>query len=160
MPRDAITPGSLIIFFDGVCGFCNGTVRFVARRDREDRFRFAPLQGELARELLLGHDADPAALDSMYVLADYGLPTESLHDRADGVIVVLSELPGFWWISILLRLVPRSLRNWAYESFVARRYQWFGKLDQCPIPEPHERKKFVDIGAGEPPDSSASQISA
>ncbi|HEY3227320.1 MAG TPA: DCC1-like thiol-disulfide oxidoreductase family protein, partial [Planctomycetota bacterium] len=41
-----------LILYDGVCALCNALVRFVLPRDRKDRFRFAPLQGETARGLL------------------------------------------------------------------------------------------------------------
>ena len=33
-----------VILYDGVCGFCDRTVRFVLQRDPDARFRFAPLQ--------------------------------------------------------------------------------------------------------------------
>ena len=41
-----------LILYDGVCGLCNGLVQFVLPRDRKDRFRFAALQSNLAREVL------------------------------------------------------------------------------------------------------------
>ena len=145
MPRDAITPGSVIVFYDGICGFCNGAVRFVAHRDRRDRFRFAPLQGELANELLLGHDTEPSGADSIYVLVDYGLPTERVFSRASGILRILAELGGPWSAAVVLRLIPRRWLDRGYDKFAAQRYRLFGKLAQCPIPEPHERKKFVDL---------------
>jgi predicted DCC family thiol-disulfide oxidoreductase YuxK len=39
-------------------------------------------------------------------------------------------------------LVPRFLRDWAYEAFAARRY-WFGQSDSCRIPTPELRRRFV-----------------
>lgn len=148
MPRDAITPGSVIVFYDGVCGFCNRTVRFIARRDRRDRFRFAALQGQLAAELLLGHDANPAALDTFYVLVDYGLPTERVYSRARGVLRMFHELGGLWALVGLLRIFPESILNAAYDSFAARRYRLFGRHENCPLPGPGMRRKFVDTAAG------------
>ena len=44
--------GQPIIFFDGVCAMCNTFVEVVVRADRRGIFRFAPLQGETARQLL------------------------------------------------------------------------------------------------------------
>ena len=147
MPRDAITPGSVIVFYDGVCGFCNGTVRFVARRDRRDRFSFAPLQGPLAKELLLGHEANPAELDTMYVLVDYGLPGERVYARAQGILRVLRELGGLWSLVGLARVLPNPILDWAYQKLVENRYRIFGRHDQCPLPPPELRRKFVDTGA-------------
>ncbi|HUG94320.1 MAG TPA: DUF393 domain-containing protein, partial [Planctomycetaceae bacterium] len=47
-----------IVFFDGVCGLCNGFVDFALPRDRRGRLLFAPLQGETAREMLGRRDAE------------------------------------------------------------------------------------------------------
>ena len=41
-----------IIFFDGVCGMCNRFVDLMLRADRKAIFRFAPLQGQTAQQLL------------------------------------------------------------------------------------------------------------
>ena len=41
-----------IIFFDGYCGLCNFFVTTVIKLDKKRMFRYAPLQGELAKELL------------------------------------------------------------------------------------------------------------
>ncbi len=144
MPRDAITPGSVIVFYDGVCGFCNATVRFVAQRDKRDRFRFAPLQGAFASELLLAHDANPDQLDTVYVLVDYGLSDERVYSRARGILRVLEELGGAWSILALLRVLPDFLLDWGYRSLAVNRYRIFGKLDQCPLPSPGLRRKFVN----------------
>ena len=149
MPRDAITPGSVIVFYDGVCGFCNGAVRFVAERDRDDRFRFAPLQGALAHELLLAHDVNPAALDTIHVLVDYGLPDERVYSRADGIARVFRELGGLWTVLSVIGLLPEPILNRLYHAFAERRYRMFGKLEQCPIPAADIRRKFVEPGVGE-----------
>lgn len=149
MPRDAITPGSVIVFYDGVCGFCNGTVRFLARRDRRDRFRFAPLQGAFAKELLLAHDVNPDDLDTMIVLVDYGLSAERVYTRARGALRVVQELGGLWSVFGCLALLPSGLLDAGYRILAKNRYRIFGKLDHCPIPSPNLRRKFVEPSGSE-----------
>ena len=153
MPRDAITPGSVIVFYDGVCGFCDWAVRFIAPRDTEDRFRFAPLQSSLAAELLLAHDVDPGELDTMLVLVDYGLPAERVFSRAGAVLRVFEELGGFWALLGVFHVLPKVLLDWGYENFAKRRYAIFGKSDHCPLPAPSLRRKFVDAGQTDAPPS-------
>lgn len=151
MPRDAVPPGSVVVFYDGVCGFCNGAVRFLARRDRGDRFRFAPLQGDFAREVLLGHDIEPNCLDTMYLLVDYGLPSERAFARAGAALGALRELGGVWAVlAAVAWLFPESLLNGAYRVVAGNRYRLFGRHEQCPLPSPQMRRKFVDIAAGTP----------
>lgn len=142
--RDAVPPGSVIVFYDGVCGFCNGVVRWLAERDRADRFRFAPLQGPLARELLLAHDANPDQLDTMYILVDYGLPDERVFSRARGLLRVCRELGPPWSALAILAILPAPLLDLGYRLLAGNRYRIFGKYDQCPIPPPRLRRKFVE----------------
>ncbi|MBV8227658.1 MAG: DUF393 domain-containing protein [Verrucomicrobia bacterium] len=44
-----------ILFFDGVCGFCNKTVDFVLRADRNRVFLYSPLQGETFGRITQNH---------------------------------------------------------------------------------------------------------
>ncbi len=50
---DSLT-GSILIY-DGLCGFCNRTVRWLLKRDKANQFRFAPQQSRWAEETLLRH---------------------------------------------------------------------------------------------------------
>ena len=53
--RNAIE-GRALLLYDGVCALCNGVVQFLMKRDRLDRFRYAPLQSSLGREVLARFD--------------------------------------------------------------------------------------------------------
>ncbi|MDX5320386.1 MAG: DCC1-like thiol-disulfide oxidoreductase family protein, partial [Bacteroidota bacterium] len=41
-----------ILFFDGYCHFCHGSVRFIQKMDFRHRIFFAPLSGTTAAQLL------------------------------------------------------------------------------------------------------------
>ena len=60
-----------ILLYDGVCGLCNWTVQFILRRDGAGVFRFAALQGELAKRILARHGADAGALAAVVVVVDF-----------------------------------------------------------------------------------------
>ncbi len=141
--------GRPVIFYDGVCGFCNRVVRRTIRRDPEGLFRFAPLQGELARAALARHGVTlPAAgssdLGTFYLLLDPGGPGERLLARSEAVLFILRHLPKHSLAAGLYLLLPRLLRDALY-NFVARhRYRWFGRYDACPLPRPEERARFLE----------------
>jgi predicted DCC family thiol-disulfide oxidoreductase YuxK len=126
-----------VIFFDGVCGLCNHWIDFVLARDRKGLFRFAPLQGETARDRL-----GPAAGESLssVVLLD----ATGTYRKTDAVWRMLVHLGSVWrcagW---MLRLIPRPIRNWVYDVIARHRYQWFGQKDVCRLPTPAERQLFL-----------------
>ena len=56
-----------VLLYDGLCGFCDGTVQFVLARDPDGSMKFATLQGEFAARIL---QQQPELQD--YRLADPG----------------------------------------------------------------------------------------
>ncbi len=126
-----------ILFFDGVCGLCNRFVDFVLRADRRRTLRFAPLQGETARQYGIPRPPDPLDWSLLY------LDEHGLHDQSDATLEVLRRLGGGWRVASLLRLVPRPVRNRAYRFVARRRYRWFGRRPECRVPGPHERERFL-----------------
>jgi predicted DCC family thiol-disulfide oxidoreductase YuxK len=134
-----------ILLYDGVCGLCNRFVQFVLKRDRRDRFRFAALQSDFARKILERHGIHALDLDTVYLVTSYDEPGESLLNRSDAAIAVLSQVGGFWGLQAgFLRLLPRAVRDWYYNQIARNRYRVFGKYDACPIPDPKDRHKFLD----------------
>lgn len=126
-----------VVFFDGVCGLCNRTVDFVLARDREQRFRFSPLQGETARRLL--GEADTESLGTLVLLDERGT-----HRRSTAVVRILRGLGGVWGVlGALLWLIPRPLRDLGYRLVAKSRYRWFGRKESCRMPTPQERSRFL-----------------
>jgi predicted DCC family thiol-disulfide oxidoreductase YuxK len=136
-----------ILFYDGVCGLCDRTVQFVLRHDRAGRFRFATLQSGVARAILTRHGRDARDLDTMYLVLDADTPGERLLCKSDGILAVLRELGGSWRLLAAAQLVPRGLRDWAYDWVARNRYRWFGRYDHCALPRPEVRERFLDSGS-------------
>jgi predicted DCC family thiol-disulfide oxidoreductase YuxK len=57
-----------VVLFDGVCNLCTGTVQFLIRRDPKGLFRFAPLQSDVAGDLLAEHGLEGHDLDSIVLI--------------------------------------------------------------------------------------------
>ena len=128
-----------VILFDGVCGFCQGTVQFILARDPGGRFHFSALQSEHAKALLENHPEVPRDLDTI-VLVECG----RAYLRSDAVLRIVCQLPGAWKLARLLLGIPRPIRDSLYRSLAQRRYRWFGKLDACPLPSAETRSRFLD----------------
>ncbi|MGA2569318.1 MAG: DCC1-like thiol-disulfide oxidoreductase family protein [Terracidiphilus sp.] len=140
--------GRVICLFDGECGFCRSMVRWLLRRDRKDRLRFAPLAGAKAAAFLgrHGYAAPDAAIsgNTIVVVRDAeGAPEEVLM-RSDAVVALLSELPQPWMtVAAVLRHVPQPVRNWGYRLIARGRHRISGQIESCPLPTAEERRWFL-----------------
>ncbi|MBC7921919.1 MAG: thiol-disulfide oxidoreductase DCC family protein [Ferruginibacter sp.] len=127
-----------VVLFDGVCNFCNATINFVIDHDRANRFVFAPLQSEAGRQLLQTNGLDAAKLDSVVLLKN-GV----VHQKSDAALQIVRELDGPWSLLYVFRILPRFLRNFAYDILARNRYRWFGRRDSCRMPTPELRQRFL-----------------
>lgn len=131
-----------ILLYDGVCGFCNSTIRFIIDRDRRKTMRFAPLQGEYARTVMERHPR-LRSIDSL-ILIEHVSGQERISYRSDGALRVASYLGGGWRLFLLFRMIPRPVRDGAYDLFARFRYSLFGRYDTCPIPDAELRSRFIE----------------
>ena len=132
-----------IVLFDGVCALCDGTVRLLLRLDRHERLRFAPLQGESAREILSRHPGADRSLSTILYARAVGTPEETVLERSDAVFAMLHDVGGVARLAGVLRIVPRALRDATYELIADHRYRWFGKYEACRLPRPGEQNRFL-----------------
>ena len=139
--------GRALMLYDGLCGLCNKTVRWVTQRDHADRFRFAPQQSALAAAILSRHGIDQEAMlksNSVYLVLDAGSAQERLLSQSDVTVNLLLQLGGPWRVfGYLLRAVPSFLRNAAYRLFARNRYRMTSRYDFCPLPAAADRMKFI-----------------
>lgn len=133
-----------IILFDGQCGLCTRSVRFIAARDRAGTFRFAPLHGPTAaREcarLGVTHPIPPNADPGTMILIE----SHRALTHSDAVLAIATRLTLPWRLFTVLRVFPRPLRDGVYRWVARNRYRWFGSSDRCPMPTPELRARLLD----------------
>jgi len=127
-----------VILFDGVCNFCNGAVNFVISRDRDGYFKFAALQSAVGEELLDKHRIDKVETDSVVLIED-----DKAYLHSSAALRIVRRLPGLWPILYGLIIVPKGIRDWAYRLFAKHRYRLFGRREECMIPTPEIRTRFL-----------------
>lgn len=125
---------------------CNRLNQFVLKRDKQERFQFAALQSDYAREVLERHSADPSDLDTLYVLTDIGGPHERARSMARAALFILWTIGGVWRLSCVLSIFPTFLLNIGYRIVAGNRYRLFGKSEQCMLPDPKWQDRFIDAG--------------
>lgn len=81
---------------------------------------------------------DPTQMKTFVVIAD-----GRAYVRSDAAIRVARFLRGAWKLLGVVRIVPRSIRDYAYDVVARNRYRWFGRHDACIAPTPELRDRFL-----------------
>jgi len=146
----AYPPGQHVLLYDGLCGLCQHTVRWLLRHDPEGRLLFAPQQGPLAAEVLARHPQTGVAIrdqgGSAVLVSNFSGPQESLTLHSDAMLGCLTVLGGAWaLLARVARLIPHTLRDACYHWLARNRIRLFGSAELCALPTPAERARFLGI---------------
>lgn len=131
-------PGDRVVLFDGVCKLCNGWAKFLIRHDRAQRFKLASVQSAQGQAILLHFGLPTEHFDTMAYVED-GV----LFVRSDAVLRIAAQLPVPWRWAACLRVLPRALRDWAYDRIALNRYRLFGRYDVCLLPSADHDGRFL-----------------
>jgi predicted DCC family thiol-disulfide oxidoreductase YuxK len=126
-----------IVIFDGFCNFCSRTVDIIINADKNDHFRFVASQSESGRALLLKYGITEV---TSVCLIEHDI----VYLKSDAALEIAKKLSVPWrWISIF-KIVPLAVRDAVYSFIAARRYRWFGKRENCRVPDEKYRSKFIE----------------
>ena len=127
-----------VILFDGVCNLCSGSVQFILKRDKEKKFLFASLQSAYGQKILQQFDLPVDNFNSFILYQDRKIFTKST-----GALKMFEQLNGWKWVKIFWA-VPRFIRDGVYSLIANNRYKWFGKKEECWIPTPELKARFLE----------------
>jgi predicted DCC family thiol-disulfide oxidoreductase YuxK len=128
----------MIVFFDGVCNLCTNSVKFIIERDDKNVFRFSSLQSDFAKRTL--NLPELGEIPQSLIL----LKENKIHTKSTAALLIAKELKGAWPLFTVFLLVPSSIRNFIYDWVAKNRYSWFGKNENCMIPTPELRQRFLE----------------
>lgn len=127
-----------IILFDGLCNFCDRSVQFVLKRDSKDHYLFASLQSDTTKEFLKNQDEKLRNTDSILLVTK-----DRILIKSSAALKIATKLDGFWFLSSIFFIIPKVVRDIAYDMIAKRRYRWFGKYDTCKVPTEKQADKFL-----------------
>ena len=127
-----------IILFDSVCNLCSAWVRFVYRRDTQQKFKFASVQSHTGKSLLVWGGLPTDYYDTM-VYIEHG----SIYTRSTAFLKIVQHFPFPWPGLYAGALIPRILRDWLYNRIALNRYRLFGKTAVCFTPSDDLSKRFL-----------------
>jgi predicted DCC family thiol-disulfide oxidoreductase YuxK len=128
-----------LILFDGVCKFCHASVNFVIKRDKNDHFRFCPIQSAMGQLLMEKHDLLDDQLTSMILVQD-----GKAYCKSCAALHIARQLAYPWPLLYGFIVLPELLRDGVYDFIGRHRYRWFGKYDHCIVADSTIRDKFIE----------------
>lgn len=128
------------VFYDGHCGLCHGTIRWLLAEDGAGALHYAPLQSA-AFAKVVPEEQRQNLPDSVAVVLDTG----ALLTRSTGIIYLLKRLGGLWRVlGWGLGLIPAVVRDLVYRGVAASRHAIFKAPEAvCPILPVHLRERFL-----------------
>jgi predicted DCC family thiol-disulfide oxidoreductase YuxK len=84
------------------------------------------------------HGFSPDALDSIILVQG-----EMIFTQSGAALRIAKELSGLWPLLYAFIVVPPFLRNVIYDLVSRNRYRLFGKREECMIPTPELRLRFI-----------------
>lgn len=129
-----------IILFDGVCNLCSTAVQFVIKNDKKDLFRFVALQSNLGQRIVKHIGIDTKTTDSI-ILYEPGI---AYYIKSEAALEIAKYLSGGLALLSIFKVLPTALKDSLYDYIARNRYKWYGKKDNCMIPTPELKSKFLD----------------
>ena len=127
-----------IIFYDGLCAMCNRFIRILITLDKKEKFLLAPIQGKNGKILQKKFSKELKGIDSVIFY------NKKVYTKSSAVINILSELGGIYKLAYIFNIIPSFISDYIYDYIARNRFQWFGKLDKCPMPEKKNISRFLD----------------
>ncbi|TCK69264.1 putative DCC family thiol-disulfide oxidoreductase YuxK [Winogradskyella wandonensis] len=130
-----------LILFDGICNLCNSSVLYVIKRDKNNKFLFAPLQSAIGEAIINEFNIDTNQTDSILL---YNPSEQKIFSKSTAALKIAKDLTFPIKLLSVFLVFPSVLRNWFYNYIAKNRYKWYGKRESCMIPTPELKAKFLD----------------
>lgn len=126
-----------IVLFDGSCGLCNKSIKFIIRHEKKKELYFSALQSEFGTSVLkhfglVGQDS--------IVFIENG----KAFIKSGAAIRICKYLKIPWPMIMGFIIVPPFIRNFFYDFIARNRIKWFGVAEYCEMITPELRKRFLD----------------
>ena len=127
-----------IVLFDGVCNYCNKWVNFIIRHDPKNKFRFAALQSEAGKKILKHYNISE---DQESVVLIYN---DNAHVKSTACFHICYHLGFPYSVLFAFVILPAYIRDFYYDIIARNRYKWWGKRNECVVPSPEMKGRFLE----------------
>eukprot|EP00243_Klebsormidium_subtile_P008803 TRINITY_DN4254_c1_g1_i1.p1 TRINITY_DN4254_c1_g1~~TRINITY_DN4254_c1_g1_i1.p1 ORF type:complete len:240 (-),score=20.67 TRINITY_DN4254_c1_g1_i1:421-1140(-) len=129
-----------IVLFDGICNMCNEGVNFMLDNDPKGKLRYAALQSEAGKTLLVRSGLRPDDHSSMVMVYP-----DRAYRHSDAVLHIAQCLqsPVYKGLGSVALCVPEFARDAVYNVIAANRHKFMGVRDSCRFLDDEAIERFV-----------------
>lgn len=127
-----------IVYFDGVCNLCNGSVQFIMKRDRRSFFYFSAIQS-LSPEILQTVGEGREDIMESLIFGYNG----KYYYGSEAVLEIAYYLGYPWRLALIIKVIPFKWRQFLYQVVANNRYKWFGRRKECMVPNKEQKTRFI-----------------
>ena len=128
--------GKCLVFYDSNCGLCDNFIRILAKLDKADSLRFAPLNGYESKKNGIQLANDPKKWS--IIVFDEGIT----YEKSNAILKIFSKIPQLSKAGLFLKVFPPSVRDKGYEIFARWRHVVLQNQKNCRF-DPLIKYKFL-----------------
>lgn len=131
-----------IVFFDGICRFCNASINLLINLDQEKKLKFTSLQSDWAQDFLFKKLKKKTDFQTILYYSN-----GTFYEKSEAIFQIFRDLNKFVVLTSILRLIPQRLCDFLYERLAKNRYFLFGKHENykaCRRLTPDEKELFLE----------------
>ena len=115
----------IVIYYDGICFVCSSVINSLIKMDKNNILYFSPLQSKYAKSTInIKHLEN---MDSVIVKKN-----QKIFSKSNAAFEVLKELRSP--LRLIFYFIPTFFADLIYDFIAKRRYNWFGKKEECIFP--------------------------
>ena len=109
-----------ILFYDGTCGICSRSVRFILKNESDERLNFAALQSDFSSEFLVNFDIESSNLTTLYFYSK-----GNVYSKSRAILALIPFLKWYYSFFYLGFLIPRFILDFFYDMLAKNRNRFF-----------------------------------
>ena len=129
-----------ILLYDGKCSLCNKAVLFILKNEKNSKIKFASLQSIKGKEILTKYNLSENYRSSIIFVSN-----NLCFKKSDAVIEIMTFLKSPWKLLIIIKFIPKSIRDFFYSIISKYRYIFFKRYEYCIYPDKNNKERFIDI---------------
>lgn len=109
------------LLYDAQCGFCSGIVRWISSSLSAKQVRLIDQNSSEGKQLIQEH-LTHFDHNTVVLIAE-----KEIFLKSDAIIGLCRLTKNPWQIFVLLRFIPKGIRNWIYDLIARNRHRLFPK---------------------------------